>query len=101
MRLKPGVRIRGIRPETVLAIVIVQETFAMYDISPVITSIADGVHSKNSLHYQGAAFDIRSRDIPPAALTRIVDDLKSCLGVDFDVVLEKDHIQVEYQPHKE
>lgn len=62
-----------------------------------ITSGRDGVHSKNSKHYTGDAIDIRTRDMSDvkkvyAMLKENVDDKL------FDVVLESDHIHIEYDP---
>ena len=62
----------------------------------------DGVHSANSLHYKGKAFDCRIWDIPESYLPIFVDKLKMRLGKDFDVVWHpvnhKTHIHVEYDP---
>ncbi len=51
-----------------------------------------------SLHYAGAAIDIRTRDIPLADVQKLIARIKACLGEDFDVVLETDHLHLEYQP---
>lgn len=66
-----------------------------------ITSAADGDHMINSLHYKNRAFDVR--------IWNIVGDrtqeaeawcgrLRSTLGKDYDVVLEGNHIHIEYDP---
>lgn len=62
----------------------------------VITSALDGKHSKGSLHYKGLALDFRTRtlDDPQALATA----LATALGDDYDVVLEGDHLHVEYDP---
>ena len=51
-----------------------------------------------SLHYSGAAIDVRTRDLQPADVQKIIARIKSCLGDDFDVLLEVDHIHIEFQP---
>lgn len=62
----------------------------------VITSARDGWHMAGSRHYSGEAVDLRSRDVKaPQALVR---ELKDTLGADFDVVLEADHIHLEFDP---
>jgi len=61
-----------------------------------VTSALDGVHKTGSLHYQGLAIDIRSRTLPDE-LT-IANELRDDLGPDYDVLLERDHIHIEYDP---
>ena len=62
----------------------------------VITSARDGDHRPGSMHYQGDAIDLRSRNLPDAFSAR--DRLQTLLGDEYDVVLEADHIHVEYDP---
>lgn len=64
----------------------------------VITSTRDGTHRSDSLHYEGKAIDLRTYDMPPGRDAEIVRELKSALGNDFDIVLEYDHIHLEYDP---
>ena len=64
----------------------------------VITSVLDGKHGKNSLHYSGNAFDIRTWIYTTKELIYFVEDLTRELGKDYDVVLESDHIHIEYDP---
>jgi len=90
--IKPGVRIRGMGPEILLAVVVAHELFRERGESMTITSCTDGVHKDGSLHYTGCAVDLRL----PVLHSILVDALRSRLGTDYDVVLEKDHIHVEY-----
>ena len=65
----------------------------------VITSTYEGTHSPGSLHYCHQAIDIRK----PIYMAKIpivdfVEQLIQILGEDFDVVLESDHIHIEYDP---
>ena len=60
----------------------------------VITSGLEGSHSAGSLHYYGLAVDLR---LPPD-LVRATRELAAELGSQFDVILEKHHIHVEYDP---
>ena len=62
----------------------------------VITSVFDGVHSKDSLHYSGNAFDLRVWIYQEEEIKKLTSMLKSELGNNFDVVFEGDHIHVEY-----
>lgn len=62
----------------------------------VITSIRDGLHSPGSLHYEGNAFDLR---LPSKSrITKIVAALRRELGSPYDVVLERTHIHIEFDP---
>jgi hypothetical protein len=65
----------------------------------VITSGIDSVHMAGSLHYTGRAEDYRTRDIHPADLSRMVAEIRSALGSDYDVIIEPDHLHVEYDPN--
>ena len=64
----------------------------------VITSGFDGKHSRKSLHYVGDAFDIRTFIYTAPELNELIPALKLVLGGDYDVVLEGNHIHLEYQP---
>jgi len=60
----------------------------------VITSGTEGSHGANSYHPYGLALDLRLPPDPQAA----VDELRTSLGISFDVVLEGNHVHVEYDP---
>jgi hypothetical protein len=45
-----------------------------------------------------SAFDLRTRDTPIKILPLIKKDLQEALTDEFDVVLEKDHFHIEFQP---
>lgn len=64
----------------------------------VVTSILDGVHSSKSLHYKGLAFDMRTHIYTQYEISKLMGSLKYMLGISYDVVLEKDHIHIEYDP---
>jgi hypothetical protein len=63
-----------------------------------ITSGVDGAHKHNSKHYTYDALDIRRFNIPAKLLDTYLTQLRGRLGKDYDVVLESDHIHVEYDP---
>ena len=98
MMLKEGVRVLGIRPELTLAMMICEQVLSSHNKELVITSCIDGKHSIGSLHYAGAAFDVRIWYMNEDEQDTIVADLQEALGDDFDVVLESTHIHVEFQP---
>ncbi len=98
LSLKPGVRITGMRPEILLAAVAAMEAYKAAGHDLMITACVDGKHMAGSLHYAGAAIDVRTRDLPPADVPKVLARIKSCVGDDFDVLLEADHIHIEFQP---
>jgi hypothetical protein len=63
-----------------------------------ITSARDSVHNVGSLHPKGLAVDLRTKDLSPTQKGVLAAGLQKELGKDFDVVLEVDHIHVEYDP---
>lgn len=71
---------------------------------PVLTSAQDSDHGKDSLHYgipgdpRCRAVDIRKRNIPALFLDTFLANIKRYLGPGFDVILESDHIHIEYDP---
>ena len=64
----------------------------------VITSLLDGVHSKNSLHYTGNAFDLRVWIYTEKQKKAVLYQLRKKLGINYDVINETDHIHVEFDP---
>jgi len=64
----------------------------------VLTSTYDGTHSTGSLHYSNDAVDVRIPRAPMEEVVQAVEDLKRILGKDYDVLLESDHIHVEFDP---
>lgn len=98
MRLKEGVRVYGLRPEMVIALLAAYEVFHNLDADVVITSAIDGTHSRGSLHYCGQAIDLRIRHMKADEPQMAAVALRKSLGNDYDVVLESDHIHVEFQP---
>lgn len=96
--IKSGVKVGGLKPEALLAINIAAGVYRKYGYDLVLTSALDGAHSPNSRHYVGLAIDIRTRDIARYDLADIIQDLKTALGDEYDVVLEHDHLHVEHDP---
>lgn len=96
--LKSDVRPRGLSNEILLAIFIAASIYDDTEQTMTITSLTDGKHGANSLHYTGDAVDLR---LPmPVVTAQIVTRLKQSLGKSYDVVLETDHIHIEYDPKK-
>lgn len=77
---------------------IVAQVWTARGLTATVTSGLDSTHSANSLHYVGLAEDYRTRDVPADQLSSMVADVRARLGTDYDVVLESDHLHVEYDP---
>jgi hypothetical protein len=96
MLLKNNVKLFGVKCEIILAMQIVDDVYKDFEEELVITSVMDGKHSKNSLHYKGYAFDCRIWYFDKNELPVVIEEIKKRLTKEFDVVLEKDHIHIEY-----
>ena len=102
MKLKSGVKATGLRPELLLAINVADEVYNNHGWELTITSLLDGAHSLTSLHYTGCAADLRTTaaNIPKSTIDAIAADIRKALTVDYDVIVEPDHIHLEFQPRR-
>lgn len=99
MYLKKGVSIKGLQPEIVIAIIMVNEVST----DLVITSGTEWAPGRvpNSLHDQGLAVDIRIPEeggyysFQSAWKTRVQDRFK---GTPYDLVWYDNHVHIEYDP---
>jgi hypothetical protein len=98
MNLKHSCDVNGIKPEIVMACLVADAVYSVHGHSMTITSVVDSKHSAKSLHYIGHAVDLRTRDLEGEEAQIIAADIKSRLTDDYDVVVESDHIHIEYQP---
>ena len=98
--IKKDVQLAGMQPQTVLAIVYAMHVCQRHSVDFTLTSVCDGAHSRGSLHYKGLAFDMRTRNMTPAEKRAVHVELRNALGDEYDVVLESDHIHVEWDPKK-
>ena len=103
MKLKPGVRLLGIRPELTVAMQIANTvlTTAISGYTMTITCCTEGKHTHSSKHYTGCAFDLRTSDFPSGVAHSVTMQLARVLGADFDVILESDHIHIEFDPKEQ
>jgi hypothetical protein len=98
MFLKAGVKVNGIQPEIIMAMLITEQVFKDAGRTLTITSITDGKHSRNSLHYAGLAFDVRTWNMTVDQKHEIARKIADALGDEFDVVVEDTHIHIEFDP---
>jgi uncharacterized protein YcbK (DUF882 family) len=100
MKLKPGVSLKGIQPETAIAMFVVDGVYKrVAGIEMTVTAGTDGVHKEGSLHYVGLAFDSRTKDVSPEKLDLLLQEIRTALGgMEFDIVMESDHLHCEFQP---
>jgi len=108
LQLKSTVKLFGLRPEMVVALMVVRDAYRDAGAKDlVVTSATDSDHGHSSLHYSGEALDFRTHGlleigIDPKDLT---DKIRDSLGRDFDVLLEapftgNEHVHVEFQPKR-
>lgn len=102
MIFKQGVSIKGLRPEALLAMIVVDEVFKKMGLGePVCTSCNDSQHMTNSLHYKGLAFDLRSHNLRLAEKLQVYNELRNRLKhLNFDIIQESlgmtnEHIHIE------
>ena len=100
VEFKAGVSVAGIQKEIVTLIAILNCYFFLRVGKPlVITSCTDGKHMKGSKHYSGYAIDIRTRHLNASEISKLIAWFKSHHDKEYDIVVESDHIHVEYDPH--
>ena len=99
MSLKKGVRsFDCLSAEILLALMIAKDVYVKFGYDMVVTSLADGKHGKNSLHYTGHAADLRTRHMRVDDKEVVADEIRKNAGDDYDIVVEKTHIHMEYDP---
>jgi hypothetical protein len=99
MRAKADVNMEGISWRMFVASLLIEPIFKLYGAELVITSGVDGTHKQDSKHYEGLALDYRTRDLSGREV-EVAGKVAAALNpLGYDVVLEKDHLHVEYDPH--
>ena len=98
---KQGVESGGLHPEmsAVLDILDATRQEALTRCAPgqaIITAGKESGHSAHSLHHDGLALDVRTKDVAQVW----AGILEERLGVGWDVVVEVDHIHIERDPKK-
>ena len=99
IKIKNGADVRGLKDEIWDIVYETNKLYEQYGVDCVITSGLDGKHSKTSLHYLGYAVDIRIRNLKREGQAEyIVDKHKDLHDKLYDIILEKTHIHIEYDP---
>lgn len=102
--IKEGAKIKGIQPEILVGLAIIDKVFTKYGIDLIITEGTGGVHMQGSLHYVGQALDIRSNRISDVTMKKaILNECQILLGDEYDMIIEdleqpNEHYHAEFQP---
>jgi len=95
MKFKEGVVWQDMHPAIEDSTSPVDNIFKEFQCELVVTSGRDSKHGDGSLHYEGKAYDARIRNV----LELLTKKIKDQLGSNFDVILESDHIHIEFDPN--
>jgi hypothetical protein len=105
LRFKKGVQVGALHPAVSFGLDVVSLVYEkLFDGNITVTSLFDSTHSQNSLHYgiggdaRCRAFDLRTRDLTAEQQLVFKNALIKWLGPCFDVILESNHMHVEYDP---
>lgn len=93
IKVKTGVTPRNLIIAAALANVAEEEKLEL-----VITAGTDGKHMVGSKHYTGEALDIRTSNLTQGQILLVMSGLKHRLGSSYDVLIEADHVHVEFDP---
>src|SRR5678815_276616 len=88
----------GVQPHLIRLVAVLANVAGEMGTELTITAGIDGQHSMTSLHYALRAIDVRTRDLSVADKERLIAGLRLELGADYDVVLEDDHLHLEFDP---
>ncbi len=100
MKIKSGVSLAELQPQMAIAVLVVESVYQAMGTEAVITSGSDGQHMTGSLHYKGLALDFRISNLSVTSRAKLAtSQITAALGEEFDVVLEADHLHIEFDPH--
>lgn len=95
INFKPGVDPSRLREEMLWALLVADKTYHEYGESLTVTSTYEGKHKDGSLHYKNRGVDLR---LPASSQDKIVWEIRTFLGRDYDVVEEPECIHIEWDP---
>lgn len=91
-------RLFGLRPEMVIAVIVMLGAYTEEGADCVITTGIDGKHADGSSHYNGCALDFRTNNLAAGKAQTILDKFKARVTADYFAQLEDDHIHVQFKP---
>lgn len=94
---KESVRIKELNWQILSIFEVVSFCYDKENLTPVCTSVNDGVHMQRSYHYKNLAADfsiviVKGR----VGCFKMVEEIRKLLGTVYDVILEDDHIHIEF-----
>lgn len=75
------------------------KNFLVFQTNTTITSGEDGQHMEGSKHYSDNALDFRTNDMTITQVEQWADEMRKRLGLEYQVIVERDHLHVEWDPH--
>lgn len=96
LRFEPGIMCRVFRLEIALVIHHAAVWALLARIGVVVNSMGDRRHGPNSLHPWDLAIDLDTDGDKPDHLAQLHAYLARVLGPGYDVILETDHVHIEY-----
>ena len=98
--IKPGVSLRGLTPQTILAIIICGQVFDEFEIDLVVTrGTEDAPNSTpHTRHKVGNAFDARKRTVPQSLWSALVDACQNALGTEYQMTISPNNFHIEWDP---
>lgn len=103
LRIKKSAFPGGLKPEMVLAAIVVEGVFNEIGRECWITSANDSKHKDASLHYAGMALDFRTKHVPRQQVPALIQAIKDALPDCYEVILESfgqdnEHAHLEFDP---
>lgn len=100
MVFKAGVNPVGVQAPTWYAVGVAEVCYRNQGVALRVTSLTDSIHPDlKNIHGNGFAADLGIRGMTSQTVAKIVEEMKYHLySLGYDVVLETDHIHVEYDP---
>ena len=101
---KPGTRVESVTLSLLEGLVAFARTAGGFGVTDLtITSVNDGVHKVNSLHYTGNALDIRSKTMPDLIVQHLRDAFLVVHNDQYQLLWESQgtdnvHLHLEYDP---
>jgi hypothetical protein len=100
VRFEPTFRLGVLHIETALVLHHASIWSRLAGIDLVVNAGSDGAHRAGSLHPWDLALDLDTEGDRPDDIEQLHGYLARILPFEFDVVLEVDHVHVEYDPHR-